>query len=187
MDELAELVELERVETSRDGLDARRHDIEVVFERHQSELFGFAWRASSNSATAEEVVQEAFLRLINEARAGRYPDDPRAWLYRVCINLVRSRGRRQAVAERWQRHLIRIDQPPEPDQSVLGRERASAVAIALGGLSRDQRTAFLLAHEGYHGPEIARLLGKSDVATRTILCRARAKIRAAVSTEEAGR
>ena len=187
MEEPAELVALEKVESGRDGIDVRRRDIEVVFERHQSELFGFAWRASGNSATAEEVVREAFLRLISESRAGRYPNDPRAWLYRVCINLVRSRGRRQAVADRWQRHLIRVDHPPEPDQGVLGRERASAVAIALRGLSRDQRTAFLLAHEGYHGPEIARLLGKSEGTARTILCRARSKIRAAVAAEEAGR
>ena len=187
MDELAELVALERVKSGRDGLDAHRHDIEVVFERHQSELFGFAWRVSGNSATAEEVVQEAFLRLISEARAGRYPNDPRAWLFRVCINLVRSRGRRQVVADRWKRHLIRVDQPLEPDQGVLGRERASAVTIALQSLSGDQRTAFLLALAGYQGPEIARLLGKSDEAARTILCRARAKIRAAVATGEAGR
>ena len=186
MDELAEL-ELERVGTGRDGLNARRRDIELVFERHQSELFSFTWRASRNSATAEEVVQEAFLRLISEARAGRYPDDPRAWLFRVCINLVRSRRRRQVVANRWRRHLIREDQAPEPAQGVLGRERASGVAIALQSLSPDQRTAFLLALEGYRGPEIARLIGKSEAATRTTLCRARSKIRAAVSDEEAGR
>jgi DNA-directed RNA polymerase specialized sigma24 family protein len=47
----------------------------------------------------------------------------------------------------------------------------------LAGLSASDRNALVLAAQGYHGPEIAASLGRTSGATRTLLCRARSKVR----------
>jgi len=184
MDEQVEAVVLEKVRRTDPGVGLHQGKIEAAYDELQRELYSFVVRSSRNSATAEEVVQEAFLRLIREARAGRYPTNPRAWLYTVCVNLVRSKARRQQVADRWLALVGHGQTVQPPEDQVLGSERADAVAMVVGTLPTDQRTAFLLTVQGFRGPEIARILGKSDGATRVLLFRARSAIRQAVLESE---
>jgi len=160
-----------------DERQAGRDAILALYDAHQSELFSFLLYATRNAATAEDLLQEAFLRLIRETRLGRAPDSPRAWLYRVCANLVTSQGRRRRSAERWELRIA----PPEPDSSAeehfLRREDARQLNDALVELSPDARAGLLLSAHGFHGEEIAQLLGRSQVATRSLLFRARTKLR----------
>src|SRR6185295_4212161 len=74
-------------------------------------------------ALAEDLVQDAFLRLTVEANAGRFPDDPAAWLHRVGHNLAMSAGRRRSVATRPYRALERSDDPASPEDVIVGSER----------------------------------------------------------------
>src|SRR4051794_39509551 len=52
-----------------------------VYEALHAELYSFIARSIREDAEAEDILQEAFLRLTREARAGRLPDQARAWLY----------------------------------------------------------------------------------------------------------
>ena len=67
---------------------------------HHQELFAFLVRTTRDPEVAEDLLQESFLRLTREIRAGRAPDNVRAWLYRVGANLAVSRGRRISAALR---------------------------------------------------------------------------------------
>ena len=59
----------------------------------------------------------------------------------------------------------------------MRRERRDAVQIALDAMSPDARTALLLAANGFSGREIAHALGRTELATRALLCRARTHLR----------
>jgi DNA-directed RNA polymerase specialized sigma24 family protein len=59
----------------------------------------------------------------------------------------------------------------------LAAEEQQAVLTALDSLGPTDRTALLLAAHGYRGSEIASRIGRSEGATRTLLCRARSKVR----------
>ena len=100
------------------------HDASSTYLRHRGELFAFVLHATRDHALAEDVVQEAFVRLVDEAASGSMPLRPRAWLYRVAANLLTSRGRRVQVAERWQ-PWVATDNLSDlgPDRIVLARER----------------------------------------------------------------
>ena len=89
--------------------------IATVWDDHRRDLFGFASALARDPDVADDLVAEAFLRLIREARADRMPDDPRAWLYRVVANLSLSRGRRLQTAQRFVRHLVdrRVNEPAD--------------------------------------------------------------------------
>jgi RNA polymerase sigma factor (sigma-70 family) len=163
-----------------DDLGAARAGLQRVvadaFDAHQRELYAFALRASRDSEVAQDLVQEAFLRLLREV-AIRPPENIRAWLYRVTTNLVLSRGRRLTVADRWQHLLVARGTPEEPESAALRHEGTGNLETALGGLSRDARTALLLAASGFTGIEIAAAIGRTDAATRTMMCRARLQMR----------
>ena len=149
-----------------------------LFDEHQRELYSFAFHATRDAALAEDVTQEAFARVLRMIRAGTIPDDPRAWLYRVAGNLVISRGRRDSVAIRHRQAIASLDvDDRSPERIALRRERRNAVEDALGTLAPDARTALLLAANGFSGTEIAVAIGRSEPATRTLMCRARATLR----------
>lgn len=165
------------------GVASRTAEIMATYDANERDLFGFALAVTRDRAVAEDLVQEAFLRLVREARGGRFPDQPRAWLYRVTVNLARTRARRVVVAERWRSLFGRRDTAPSPEEHVVGRERRDALGRALAGLPLDARTAFLLASDGHTGREVARLIGKSEGATRTLLWRARRDLRRSMESE----
>lgn len=141
--------------------------------------------ATHDPDAAADAAQEAFARLLREARAGRYPGNPRAWLFRTALNVVISARRRSAVANRMAPRLIRVDVPPGPDQLVLEHERSAAIRVALDRLSPTARSAVLMAAVGIPGDEIALHLGRTHGATRTLLCRTRGRLRRDLQGNEA--
>jgi RNA polymerase sigma-70 factor (ECF subfamily) len=148
-----------------------------AWEAHHRDLYAFARAAVREPATAEDVVAEAYLRLIRELRHDRPPSDVRGWLFRVTANLVVSKGRRRAVASRMLHRLVRRDVGEAADAPTLRAERDRELLTALGVLPADHRTAVLLAAAGYSGREIAAAIGRSEPAVRTLLSRARLRLR----------
>jgi RNA polymerase sigma-70 factor (ECF subfamily) len=152
-----------------------------AYEAHHAELFAFLARATRDTSLAEDLLQDTYLRLTKEARDGRAPLQVRAWLYRVASNLVISRARRETTAGRWFGRHGRQEREamtaPSPEAGVMGREGAAEMERVLEGLSADARLALLLSGEGFAGEEIAETIGRSAAATRTLLCRARARVR----------
>jgi RNA polymerase sigma-70 factor (ECF subfamily) len=151
--------------------------VETAYEMHAGTLYRRLLRSTRDAGIAEDLVQDAFLRLEIEVRAGRTPDNVGAWLQRVANNLATSRARRVAVADRKLTELARPGTEPSPETAALEAEDARALRTALDELGPIDRRALVLAAHGYRGPEIARRLGRTQGATRTLLCRARAKMR----------
>jgi RNA polymerase sigma-70 factor, ECF subfamily len=156
-------------------------DVVAAYEVLHGELFAFIARSVRDDAEAEDLLQEAFLRLTREARAGRFPTQHRAWLYRVASNLVISRSRRRGTVARFldrfgaAEHEATVGESPEA--GAIRRERSMGLDAALRQLAPDARAGLLLAAQGFSGAEIAGMLGRSENATRTLLCRARMRVR----------
>jgi RNA polymerase sigma-70 factor (ECF subfamily) len=154
-----------------------------AFDSFERPLYAFALGITRSGSAAEDLVQESFLRLIREVQAGRTPDNLRAWLYRVCMNLATSRGRRATVATRYLPFLAARGVGETPEARHLRLELGAELTAALAELSADERTGLLLSAGGFHGPEIAEIIGRSHGATRTMLTRARLKVQARMSAE----
>ena len=137
-----------------------------------------------DAEAAEDVLQDTFLRLVREARAGRMPDEVRPWLYRTAANAAIDRGRRSATLVRLLPRLLDRADPPRPESEFLRSERDSELHAALAHLAPDRRAALLLAARGFSGHEVAGLLGRSEGATRTMLCRARLELRGILEATE---
>ena len=149
-----------------------------VYERHGAELLRFAIQRRRDRDDAEDIVHEAFLRLAEESRDGRFPDQPRAWLYRVVQNIIVSRARHAAVERRYAAaDRMETVEADSAAGRMIAAEEWQLVHRALGHVAPTARTALHLAATGYSGREIAVHLGKSEPAVRTMLSRARAEIR----------
>ena len=165
------------------GLDR----ISQAYIAHMPELRRFAQARLRNDVAAQDVVHEAFLRLAIEERAERYPRQPRAWLYRVVANLIVSSARRTAPIL-----LSSVGDPPEPahldtpESRWLAQERRRALWSAMETVGRNGQVGLLMAAQGYSGHEIAGALGRSDVATRALMYRARTSLRRTLALAEAG-
>jgi RNA polymerase sigma factor (sigma-70 family) len=161
----------------------------AAYEAHHAEVFAFLARATRDPILAEELLQDAFMRLIEQARAGRAPEQVRPWLYRVATNLVISRARRTRTARRWvdEHGVIELAARTveSPEAGVLRRERSDALGRALDGLAPDARAALLLSSEGFSGIEIADAIGRTHNATRSLLTRARITLREDLAGEVA--
>jgi len=148
-------------------------------------LYGIAWpklvaRMTAilrDRDTAEEVSQEALLRLLLQARAGRAPADPRAWVARVAFNLAMSHGRHAQVAKRRSHQLTVPIAGSSAEQEAIERERSSALRRALAELESNDRLILVLAASGHSGVEIAGRVGWSHAAVRVRLHRLRRRLR----------
>lgn len=160
--------------------------IEAAYAAHSGPLVRRLTGVTRDPAAAEDLMQEAFVRLLVELRGGRTPNDPGAWLHRVGYNLAMSRGRRMTVADRRQNELAPADEARSPETLAVEAERNMWLRDAVAELGPIDRRAIVLAAHGVRGPEIARSIGRSDAATRTLLCRARTKIRGLMPEAAAG-
>jgi RNA polymerase sigma-70 factor, ECF subfamily len=145
--------------------------------RHLPRALGLARRITGNAADAEEVLQEALLRVWTHAPRWRPTAAFRTWLYRVVVNLCLDRRRRPAFAA-----LEEAGDPadPAPDAAAaLGRdETARAVAAALAGLPERQRAVLALTYyEGLGNIEAAAVLETSVSAVESLLIRAKRALR----------
>jgi RNA polymerase sigma-70 factor (ECF subfamily) len=157
--------------------DVRAFERLVV--RHHARCHRVAARLLNDAAEAEDVAQDAFLKLWTGAAAVRDPQALPAWLARAAANLALDRLRRR-------RPDLPGDLPETPDTSLspdrnLDRAALSqAVAQAVAGLPERQRAALVLVHmEGFGNIEAAAMLGVSVEALESLLARARRSLKAA--------
>ena len=151
--------------------------VESAYAVHAGPLLRRLTASTRDAAAAEDLMQEAFIRLMIEVRAGRAPHDVGAWLNRVGQNLASSRGRRLSVADRRRGDVERPGLAQSPEAATLQAEDDRSLRAALAELGAVDRRALILSAYGYRGPEIAKSIGRTDAATRTLLCRARTKLR----------
>ena len=156
----------------------KKHDaFEVAFARLFDDrfvsLYRYLDRLSGDPDLAEDLAQEAFVRL---HRRREIPNDARAWLAAVASNLFRderrSARRRRNLLARQPADLTLGSPPPSPDGAVEQGEQKTRVRRALDRLPLRDREMLLLRHEGYSYREIANALGVAETGVGTLLIRA---------------
>ena len=153
--------------------------LEAAYADHRQSLMGIAYRMVSSFSDAEDLVQDAFVRLRGALQAGRRPDSDRAYLVtittRLAIDHLRSaRVRREAYVGPWLPEPAVTGRTDLADDVALADSLSTAFLVLLERLGPEQR-AVLLLRDVFDFPfaEIAEIIGKSVEATRQIATRAR--------------
>lgn len=172
----------------RDG-DVRA--FEILLGRHQKPVYEFVLRSvgSHNTAVAEELVQETFLRVVKQAKSYEQRAKFTTWLYTLARNLCIDNSRRMV-----HRKTRSLDQPDEEGQTLLDRTAAQGPAVdrkvigqqlqtrlqqAIDALPEDQREVFLMREQAdLSFKEIADIIGISENTVKSRMRYALEKLRA---------
>lgn len=156
----------------------------LLMERHLGSIVSVARRMLRDDAEAEDVAQEAFLRLWRSSATLEIgPAGIRPWLRRVvsnlCLDRVRGQGRVKVVDE--------LPEVPDPAKQLVGLENQDTqrrVEAAMQKLPDRQRLALTLFHfEGLSQIEIGQVMGVSDEAVELLLSRARRQLKADLKSD----
>lgn len=164
--------------------DLMRHlaagDMQALAElvrRHQQRVHRLAFRLTHDVHRADDITQEAFLRLYRFASRYRPTAALTTWLHRVVVNLCLDEAKRRKP------HAIADVDPPEPSthdaaEPAERRERREAVTTALMALPERQRAVLVLHRfEGLSHDEIQAVTGFSRGAIESLLVRAYGTLR----------
>jgi RNA polymerase sigma-70 factor, ECF subfamily len=155
----------------------RQAEFEAFYQRTAAKLHGYLCKLSRDPAAADEVLQEAYIRMMGVVCAEETAR--RAYLYRTATNLLRDRWRRQKVErDYWERETF--SEAVSPKTAL-----ALDVASVFEKLSPVDRAALWLAHvEQLSHREVAKILGVKEQSIKVMLFRARGRARELF--EEAG-
>lgn len=152
----------------------RPASFEEFFEAERRNLLAALIVMTGNRAEAEELLQDAFLKVWERWDRVAAMDEPVGFLYRTAMNLFRNRLRRAATALQRRQDFFRRE-------DGLGdvEHRDEAVRL-LARLTPRERTALVVtAFLGYSSEEAGQLLGIRATTVRVLTNRARASLRAA--------
>jgi len=127
---------------------------ETFFEREKEDLYGALCLVTRNRFEAEELTQDAFVRLLERWDRVGAMGDPRGYLYRTAMNAFRSRYRRSVLAAR------RAIGVAPYDDAIAAVDERDATMRALADLSPQQRAAVVLVDLlDFSSEDAARILG----------------------------
>ena len=152
----------------------------LLVETHQARVIGTISKMLGSDAESEDLAQQVFIRIWKSAPRYRPTAKFTTWLFRITRNLVFNELRRK-------RHFVdqaeEVPEPKEraekePDQVLLEEELQHAIQDAINRLPESQRMAIILRrYEEMPYEEIAKVMGTTVPAVKSILFRARAELR----------
>jgi RNA polymerase sigma-70 factor (ECF subfamily) len=159
----------------------------ALVERHQARAYTLALRILRSPSDAEEVAQDAFVRVWTALPGFRGESSFATWLYRIVAR--RAFDRAQVLRNRRGREHAeeRLPERAAPEAADDDSLRAALLRRLVNGLTPAQRTAVaLFYYEGRSVEQVAAVLGIPENTTKTHLLRARAALRAAWTHETGG-
>lgn len=155
--------------------DGNRDVMREILLRHQPRTWRLAYRLTGNRPAADDLTQEAFIRLYQSAPRYRPDAGLATFLHRITVNLVIDARRSQKPAA----PLADVDIPAPPSSDpLIENERAAQVSRAVLALPDRQRAAVVLhRYESLSYREIASILGTTEPAVESLIMRAYAGLR----------
>ncbi len=152
-------------------------DVPVAFRQHYPALIRYAMRFTGDPDAAEDVVQEAFVRLLDQ----QLPEqEVRPWLFVVTANLARDGVRKRSRRKRLLLEApVEAERPELPERAAERAERVARVREALQELSERDRTLLLMREEGFRYAEIAEAVGVKSTSVGALVARALRRFSAA--------
>ncbi|HUA00253.1 MAG TPA: sigma-70 family RNA polymerase sigma factor [Candidatus Aquilonibacter sp.] len=172
-------------------LDVKAGDdssFDFLLQKYRSPLVNFLYRMVRDTATAEDLAQEVFLRVYRARKQYTPSAKFTTWLFRIATNLALNSVR----DNRYAKLAVPLDAPPEEDaapmelparemridEHMIERDRTEFIRRAIASLPEKQRAAVLLhKYEEMDYEEIARILDCSESALKSLLFRAYESLR----------
>jgi RNA polymerase sigma-70 factor, ECF subfamily len=146
--------------------------LDALYSAHHAMVFRTAHRITGNAADAEDVLQTVFLRILRRDAASTEIDNPESYLRRAAVNAALD-----IVRARQSDNSLELERMPSSGSCTELRDLRDTVRRALSKFP--PKTAEMIAlrfFEGYTNPEIAKIMGISQIVVAVTVHRARKKL-----------
>jgi RNA polymerase sigma-70 factor, ECF subfamily len=168
--------------------DAARDRFSELVACHQRRALRIAYQYLHDAADADEVVQDAFVKVFSHIDSYREAWPFEVWFTRILINGCLDRRKARTRRDRWtvagdvsdadEARVSAASPGADPEHRLLARERRARMAAAIDRLDGRQRTVFMLCHYGDCTPrEVSAMTGLNESTVRVHLFRAARKLR----------
>jgi RNA polymerase sigma-70 factor, ECF subfamily len=157
-----------------------------IYEALAPRIFNLCLRLISRSSPtfspydAEDLMQETFEKIFVNLASFQGRSALFTWAYRICLNVWAAGKRKERAFERRIEelaHFERLYSPDDPEELLLKKLGEEKVLSLLDCLNESERAAFVLnVLEKLDTAEVSRILGRSEGAIRTAVCRARFRL-----------
>lgn len=180
------LVEIPPV-SARDAAGDRETTFASLFEAYATPIYNYALRMVGDPDRAADIAQDTFIKAYRKLDQLTDDASARSWIYRIATNTAIDDMRRRRftvpMGDDAGPH-DRADHRPGPEAQVLDGVVDERIQRALLRLRPNHRQCLLLSDvEDMGARQIAEVMGMSYAAVRTLLCRARGEMRAALAAE----
>ena len=157
-----------------------------LVERHSGLFYSAAYRMCSNNEEAEDIVQDAFLKLWNKPQGYDATKGAKftTWFYRVVTNLAIDHMRRKKPQTKPDVLEYIADKAPLADQALEDKDQQDVLEEAIATLPERQKAALNLCfYEGLSNKEAAEILGVGVKALESLLMRAKKTLKKDLGTQ----
>ena len=159
-------------------LEITKEYIGDLVDKYGNMILRIAYTYLKNKADAEDIVQDVFLQIIDKNPVFNDANHEKSWLVRTAINMCKNK-----INLFWNKNRCSIDDIAE-FASYDKYSTDTSVLKAVMELPDKYRIAvYMYYYEGYSTPEISKLTDKSETAVRSLLHRARNKLKSVLKEE----
>ncbi|HLN64053.1 MAG TPA: sigma-70 family RNA polymerase sigma factor [Symbiobacteriaceae bacterium] len=165
---------------------------EEIFNLYRDDVFRFAYLVVRDSSLAQDVVQEAFLKVFRSIHKFQFRSSFKSWLYRVAVNEAITILRRRRIKEDLDptpdasrgMETAQATREWQPEEAVLESEERRLLRGAIGQLDPVHRTVVVLKYfDEFSDTEIAAVIGCPPGTVKSRLHRARELLRNAMARQ----
>ena len=153
-------------------MEVTKDYISDLLDKYGDMVLRIAYTYLKNRADAEDIVQDVFLRIIDKKPSFNDENHEKSWLIRVTINMCKNK-----VNMFWNKNKCSIDDVQEFAVSDKYNTDTSVFQAVMALGEKYRVVVYMYYYEGYSTPEIAKVIGKSETTIRSLLHRARNKLK----------
>lgn len=174
IDEISDESLMERVQT---------HDHQAFSQlvtRHSDKFYGAAYRVVMNTPEAEDIVQEAFLKLWDNPKIWKANKGAKftSWFYKIVMNISIDKYRKNKKQSYAEFKEEEFDHEPEQESTMINRQEQKGLEIAIQSLPEKQMMALNLCfYEGLSNKEAANIMDVNVKALESLLMRAKTGVK----------
>ena len=153
-------------------MEVTKDYISDLLDKYGDMVLRIAYTYLKNRADAEDIVQDVFLRIIDKKASFNDENHEKSWLIRATINMCKNK-----VNLFWNKNKCSIDDVQEFAVSDKYNTDTSGFQAVMALGEKYRVVVYMYYYEGYSTPEIAKVIGKSETTIRSLLHRARNKLK----------
>ena len=153
-------------------------DFDSIYKKYYAELYSFAIKQNHFQSDTSDILQDVFTELYKKLKSGIHIENPRAWLYKVLLNSIRTENRITKARVTKNNEITSLTElSADSGNAFFEKERRKIVESCLAQLFTEEKNLLLLYHQGFSYREISEILNIGYTSVGTYIARATKKLK----------